>query len=237
MTTVSKAISVLAIDDEPSILKLMSLELKAQGYDVHTETNPADGLAWAERESPDIVLLDISMPGMNGLEVMGKLRETTSTPIILVTAKDSTGDRIHGLTQGADDYIVKPFSLDELSARIRAVLRRSARSEEAERVVNAGDVAVDLQARRVTKGGQPVSLTRNEWLLLQTLAEHQGKVMLNSELLSKVWGPEYRDDLQYLRVWVSRVRHKLEDDPANPQLIVTAPGIGYKLTGGDKPTV
>jgi len=162
---------------------------------------------------------------------MRKLREQSSAPIILVTAKDTDSDKVRGLELGADDYIVKPFSPDELGARIRAVLRRSVGAGSTERMVRAGDVEIDLDRRLVTRNGDQISLTRTEWLLLQHLAANAGKVMMNAELLSKVWGPEYRDDVQYLRVWVSRLRHKLEPDPADPMIIKTRQGIGYLLEG------
>ncbi len=175
------------------------------------------------------MLLDIVMPEMTGLEVMRKLREQMSIPIILVTAKDSDIDKVRGLEQGGDDYIVKPFSPEELSARIRAVLRRSVGSKNTERLIKVGGVEIDLNRRVVTREGDVVSLTRTEWLLLQYLAANAGKVMLNAELLSKVWGPEYHDDVQYLRVWVSRLRRKLESNPADPAIIKTMQGIGYML--------
>jgi two-component system KDP operon response regulator KdpE len=188
-------------------------------------------LRLAEEQRPDIVLLDILMPEMTGLEVMRRLRERSDAPIILVTARDSEADKVSGLEQGADDYIVKPFSPEELAARIRAVVRRSSGAAPTERVVRSGDVEIDLNRRLVTRGGEPVTLTRTEWLLLQHLAANAGKVLLNAELLTKVWGPEYRDDLQYLRVWVSRLRRKLEENPSEPQIIRTRPGIGYLLEG------
>jgi DNA-binding response OmpR family regulator len=220
---------VLAVDDEAGILRLLKLELAEQGFRVITASDGAEALRVAEEQRPDIILLDVMMPEMTGMEAMRKLREQTDAPIILVTAKDSDKDKVSGLEQGADDYIVKPFSPDELGARIRAVLRRSSGAQPTERLVRAGDVEIDLERRRVTKQGEQVDLTRTEWLLLQSLAANHGKVMMNAELLSKVWGPEYRDDVQYLRVWVSRLRAKIEDNPSEPAVVVTRPGIGYML--------
>jgi two-component system, OmpR family, KDP operon response regulator KdpE len=222
---------VLAVDDEAGILRLIKLELAAQGLRVITAPNGEEALRLAEEQRPDIVLLDVLMPEMTGLEVMRRMRERSDAPIILVTARDSEADKVSGLEQGADDYIVKPFSPEELAARIRAVVRRSSGAAPTERVVRAGDVEIDLNRRLVTRDGEPVTLTRTEWLLLQHLAANAGKVLLNSELLTKVWGPEYRDDLQYLRVWVSRLRRKLEVDPGDPRIIKTRPGIGYMLEG------
>jgi len=224
---------VLAVDDEAGILRLIKLELSTQGFRVVTAENGDSALRMAEEHRPDIVLLDIVMPDMTGLEVMRRLRERTNTPVILLTAKGSDADKVRGLEMGADDYLAKPFSPEELSARVRAVLRRAVGSSGLENIVRAGEVEVDLNRRLVKRNGELVTLTRTEWMLLQHLAANAGKIMLNAELLSKVWGPEYRDDLQYLRVWVSRLRRKLEADRSNPKMIKTFPGIGYMfdLTG------
>ena len=224
---------VLAVDDEAGILRLIKLELSTQGFRVVTAEDGQSALRMAEEHRPDIVLLDIVMPDMTGLEVMRKLRERVNIPIILLTAKGSDADKVRGLEMGADDYLAKPFSPEELSARVRAVLRRAVGSSGLENIVRAGDVEVDLNRRLVKRNGDLVTLTRTEWMLLQHLAANAGKIMLNAELLSKVWGPEYRDDLQYLRVWVSRLRRKLETDPSTPKLIKTFQGIGYMFdTGG-----
>ncbi|MPZ48367.1 MAG: response regulator [Dehalococcoidia bacterium] len=221
---------ILAVDDEAGILRLIKLELSSQGFRVIVANDGEEALRLAEQQRPDIVILDIVMPDMSGLEVMRRLRERTSIPIILLTAKDHDEDKVRGLELGADDYLVKPFNPEELSARVRAVLRRGFRpSAGGENVVRVNNVEIDLNRRLVKKEGEVVSLTRTEWMLLQHLAANAGKVMLNTELLSKVWGPEYRDDLQYLRVWVSRLRSKLEPDPANPAIIKTLQGIGYLL--------
>ena len=221
---------ILAVDDEAGILRLIKLELSSQGFRVIVAGDGEEALRLAEQQRPDIVVLDIVMPDMSGLEVMRRLRERTSIPIILLTAKDHDEDKVRGLELGADDYLVKPFNPEELSARVRAVLRRGFRpSTGAENVVRIANVEIDLNRRLVKRDSEIVSLTRTEWMLLQHLAANAGKVMLNTELLSKVWGPEYRDDLQYLRVWVSRLRSKLEPDPANPMIIKTLQGIGYLL--------
>ena len=221
---------ILAVDDEAGILRLIKLELSSQGFRVVVANDGEEALRLAEQQRPDIVILDIIMPEMSGLEVMRRLRERTSVPVILLTAKDHDEDKVRGLELGADDYLVKPFNPEELSARVRAVLRRGFRpAVGTENIVQAGTVEIDLNRRLVKKDGEVISLTRTEWMLLQHLAANAGKVMLNTELLSKVWGPEYRDDLQYLRVWVSRLRSKLEPDPANPMIIKTLQGIGYLL--------
>jgi len=223
---------VLAVDDEAGILRLIKLELSTQGFRVVTAENGEQALRMAEEHRPDIVLLDIVMPDITGLEVMRKLRERTNIPVILLTAKGSDADKVRGLEMGADDYLAKPFSPEELSARVRAVLRRALGSAGLENIVRAGDVEVDLNRRLVKRKGELVTLTRTEWMLLQHLAANAGKIMLNAELLSKVWGPEYRDDLQYLRVWVSRLRRKLEEEPSQPKLIKTFQGIGYMFDLG-----
>src|SRR3990172_9886158 len=218
---------VLAIDDEAALLRLIRRELAGEGLRIITAQSGAEGIRMEEEHRPDLVLLDLSMPEMDGFEAMRLLRDRTNVPIILLTARGSDKDKIGGLELGADDYLPKPFSPAELSARVRAVLRSAIGSAGADPTVEAGNVTVDLHRRLVWKEGRIVELTRTEWLLLQYLAANPGRVMLNAELLTKVWGPEYRGDLQYLRVWVSRLRKKLEQDPGNPQILKTFQGIGY----------
>ncbi len=220
---------VLVADDEAGILRLLRLELSGQGFQVITATSGHQALDLLEEQRPDVVILDIMMPDMSGLEVMRRSRQHTTTPIILLTARGSDRDRVNGLELGADDYIVKPFNLEELAARVRAVLRRSEWARGVPQIVRAGDVEINLDRRLAIREGEPLPLTRHEWLLLHCLAANAGKAMLSNELLGKVWGAEYYDEVQYLRVWISRLRHKLEKDPANPVLIKTLPGIGYML--------
>jgi two-component system KDP operon response regulator KdpE len=220
---------VLAVDDEAGILRLIRLELSEQGFRVVVSGDGEEAIRTFEQQRPDVVVLDIMLPDMSGLEVMRRLRERSNTPIILLTARDHDEDKVRGLELGADDYVVKPFNPQELTARVRAVMRRAVRESNGESIVVAGDVEIDLDKRLVTKSGEPVSLTRTEWMLLQHLASNAGRVMLNTELLSKVWGPEYIDDLQYLRVWISRLRSKLETDHTQPSVIKTLQGIGYLL--------
>jgi two-component system, OmpR family, KDP operon response regulator KdpE len=220
---------ILAVDDEAGILRLIRLELTDQGFRVVVASDGEEAVRTFEQQRPDVVVLDIMLPDMSGLEVMRRLRERSNTPIILLTARDHDEDKVRGLELGADDYVVKPFNPQELTARVRAVMRRAVRESMGESMVVAGDVEIDLDKRLVTKSGEPVSLTRTEWMLLQHLASNAGRVMLNTELLSKVWGPEYIDDLQYLRVWISRLRSKLETDHAQPSVIKTLQGIGYLL--------
>src|SRR5207249_4170150 len=170
--------------------------------------NGEEALALVEKQRPDVIVLDVVLPDMSGLEVMRRIRERSNIPIILLTARDRDEDKIRGLEFGADDYLVKPFNPDELSARVRAVLRRSNAGPTLDGMIRIKNIEVDLAARVVRKDGEAVSLTRTEWKLLQHLATNAGKVILNTELLTKAWGPEYTNDLQYLRVWVSRLRSK-----------------------------
>jgi two-component system, OmpR family, KDP operon response regulator KdpE len=220
---------VLVADDEQRITKLVSMALTDEGFRVVTAAGGEEALAKAEEVRPDIVLLDIVMPDLDGIEVMRQMRERRSVPVILLTAKGAPADKAKGLDLGADDYLAKPFRLDELAARVRAVLRRSSGASTGSGVIRFDDIEIDLERRLVTRDGALVELSRTEWLLLQHLAANAGKVVLHTELLTKVWGPEYRDDLQYLRVWVSRVRRKLGSKPGEPGRIKTFQGIGYLL--------
>ncbi len=228
---------VLVADDEPSITKLVSITLGDEGFRVVTADCGEDALRKAEEIRPDIVLLDIVMPDLDGIEVMRRLREFRSVPVILLTAKGSTADKAKGLDLGADDYVAKPFHPDELAARTRAVLRRAAGVTPGQSIVRVGEFEIDLERRMMTHDGEPVQLSRTEWLLLQHLAANPNKVVLHSELLTKVWGPEYRDDLQYLRVWISRIRRKLGAPAGESGPIVTYQGIGYVLKVDETSTV
>jgi two-component system, OmpR family, KDP operon response regulator KdpE len=228
---------VLVADDEPRITKLVALTLHDEGFRVITASGGEEALRKAEEMRPDIVLLDIVMPDLDGIEVMKQLREWRPVPIILLTAKGATADMAKGLDLGADDYIAKPFHPDELAARVRAVLRRASGVAPGSGIVHIGPVEVDLERRLVTRDGNIVSLSRTEWLLLQHLAVNAGRVVLHTELLTKVWGPEYRDDLQYLRVWISRVRRKLGAAPGDPGPITTFQGIGYVLNADEVPSL
>jgi DNA-binding response OmpR family regulator len=221
--------TVLIVDDEPGILRLIKLELESQGFNVIAAASGERAIEAAAERWPDIAVLDIVMPGMSGIELMTRLRGQRALPVIMLTARDSESDKVRGLESGADDYVSKPFSPDELSARVRAVLRRTASVSQREHVFRNGDVEIDLMRRLVKRRGEIVQLSRTEWMLLQHLAMNPGKILLNAELLHKVWGAEYCDDLQYLRVWVSRIRRKIEEDPSNPQLIKTFQGVGYML--------
>jgi DNA-binding response OmpR family regulator len=220
---------VLTVDDEPSILRLLEIELTEQGFQVVQAHNAEEALRMAEATPPDVAVLDIMMPGMLGTELITRLRENNNVAVIFLTAKDKDSEIVSGLDLGADDYIVKPFNPEELTARIRAVLRRRATGETLERVVTVGDLEIDLERRLVRRAGEPVELSANEWRLLRALASTPGKLIASYDLLSKTWGNEYRGDMEYLRVWVSRLRRKLEPDPEHPSVIITKPGVGYML--------
>jgi two-component system KDP operon response regulator KdpE len=222
---------VLVVDDEAPIQRFVRAELEAQGYRVLTAGNAAEALARVEDDRPDLVLLDVMMPGVDGFEVLRRLREFSAVPVIMLTARGGDLDKVRGLQSGADDYVTKPFSPEELTARIGAVLRRGRAAATGPRVLSypAEAVTIDLDRRSVTVRGQEARLSKTEWQMLEELAGHAGRVMLHRELLARIWGPEYVDDVHYLRIWVSRLRAKLERDPAAPSLIHTMPGLGYRL--------
>jgi DNA-binding response OmpR family regulator len=226
-----KQFRVLLVDDEERILNFLRSKLKASGYDVLTATNGVEALEQAQAQEPDIIVLDVLMPRMNGFEALKELRTFSSVPVIILSAKGADADRIKGLSIGADDYLPKPFNPDELVARIEAVRRRlePAESRKTSELLSLGDVTIDFRKRLVFISGTEVSLTRIEWLLLSELAHNAGRLMTYGELLTRVWGPEYRDDVQILRTWVSRLRAKIEKVPSNPKLIRTMSKIGYMM--------
>jgi len=220
---------VLAVDDEPGVLRLVSLALPPLGFAVITADTPEDAIALFDERHPDIVLLDVVMPGVGGLGAMRELRARSDVPIIVVTALDSDADKVRGLDGGADDYVAKPFSWEELAARIRAVLRRCVPATGGGRTLRIGEVEVDLERRLVRRSGDLVPLTRTEWRIIQALAANPGRIVPSADILASVWGPEYRGDLQYLRVWMRRLRKKLEDDASRPRLLKNFIGLGYML--------
>ena len=220
---------VLVVDDEQRILNFLSSKLRVSGYEVITASNGVEALEQIQAQEPDLVVLDVLMPRMDGFETLKELRTFSSVPVIILSAKETNADKIKGLELGADDYLAKPFSPDELIARIEAMRRRLAPSEKrkAYEQLSLGDVTIDFAKRSVAVKSEERYLTRIEWLLLGELAHNAGRLMTYEELLSRVWGPEYRDDVQILRTWISRLRNKLEEDPDNPQLIRTIPKAGY----------
>jgi DNA-binding response OmpR family regulator len=224
---------VLVVDDEPPIVRAVAANLRVRGYEVLTAASGEAALAAVETHQPDCVVLDLGLPGVDGLEVLRRLRTWTEIPVVVLTAIDGERDKVTALDLGADDYVTKPFGVAELMARIRAALRR-ARPAGADRprVVQAGDVAIDLDAKLVTRAGAPVRLTPIEYRLVETLATNAGRLCTHRFLLERVWGPGYGDESQYLRVYMANLRKKL-DDPAAPQLLLTEPGMGYRLVVPD----
>ncbi len=223
--------SILLVDDEERIINFLKAKFKLSGYDVLVATNGAEALEQFKTHQPDLVVLDLVMPKMDGFEVLKELRSFSSVPVIILSAKRADVDKIKGLHLGADDYLPKPFNPDELLARIEAVKRRMEPVErrKTSESISFGDVVMDFKTHSVSVKGKVEYLTRIEWLLLSELAQNSGRVMLYEELLSRVWGPEYRNDVQLLRTWVSRLRSKLEDARDEPKLIVTMPRVGYIL--------
>ncbi len=224
-----KRFRILVVDDEIRILNFLNSKLKASGYEVLTARNGLEGLEQAQAQGPDLIILDLLMPKMDGLDMLKELRSFSAVPVIILTAKGADNDRIKGLQLGADDYLPKPFNPDELVARIEAVRRRLEPAERyiAPEIFKIGDVTIDFKKRNVLINGEEKYLTRIEWLLLSQLVNNANRLMLYEELLTRVWGPEYRDDVQILRTWISRLRNKLESDPNNPRLIRTIPKTGY----------
>lgn len=220
---------ILVIDDEPHLVKLVRSNLEAQHFRVISAMDGASGLAMAEKEGPDLILLDIMLPGMDGFDVLQKIREFSAVPVVMLTAKDQEVDVVKGLRLGADDYVRKPFSVHELLARVESVLRRAAPSEDVmtHPPFVCDDFTMDFQQRKVTVRGQDVKLGPTEYKLLTQLVRNAGRVMLHADLLRKVWGPEYGGETEYLRVYVSYLRNKIELDPANPKYILTEHGVGY----------
>jgi two-component system KDP operon response regulator KdpE len=226
-----KRFRVLVVDDEPRIVKFLKLRLQASGYEVLTANSGLAALEQVQVQEPDLLVLDVVMPGMDGFEVLRQVRAVSSVPVIVLSAKGASTDKIRGLELGADDYLSKPFSPDELVARIEAVKRRQNPGQDRKVIdcITLGEITVNLKKHLVVVDGQEIPLTRIEWLLLSELARNTGKLMLYGELLTRVWGPEYRDDVQILRTWVSRLRNKIERDPGHPVIIRTVPKTGYMI--------
>jgi two-component system KDP operon response regulator KdpE len=201
--------------------------LDARGYQVATAADGEEALAAFRSSEPDLVVLDLNLPGMDGLEVCRRVRARSNVPILVLSAREDEIDKVAALDLGADDYLTKPFGIDELLARVRALLRRSSGQSMARRFAD-GDVRIDLEQREVTRNGDRVHLTRTEWALLDALAEHPGKLLTQRWLLDRVWGSGYDEDVDVLRVFISQLRRKIEPDPRRPRIVVTDPGVGYR---------
>lgn len=220
--------TILVVDDEEQILRALRRALIARGYEVVTAADGEAALVEAEASMPDLVVLDLNLPGIDGLEVCRRLRSWTQVPILVLSVREDERGKVQALDLGADDYLTKPFGVEELLARVRALLRRS-RSEEGEPPrFEADGVLIDLAARRVVRNGTDVHLTRTEWTLLLAMAEHPGKLLTHRWLLERVWGAGYQEDVEVLRVFVSQLRKKIEPNAGEPTMIVTDPGVGYR---------
>ncbi len=220
---------VLVIDDEAPLLHALRINLTARKYEVSTAADGASGLAAMARDRPDVLILDLGLPDMDGTEVIKGVRGWTSTPIIVLSAWDQESQKVAALDAGADDYVTKPFGMDELLARLRAAVRRAAPAPD-EPVVTTQDFTVDLAAKRVSRDGADVRLTPTEWQLLEVLVRHRGRLVTGRQLLQDVWGPGYETEANYLRVYVAHLRRKLEPDPAQPRYLLTEPGMGYRFS-------
>ena len=219
---------ILCVDDEPQILKALAVNLKARSYDVVTATTGEQALVLAAERRPDAVILDLGLPGISGIDVIDGLRGWTSVPIIVLSARDGEASKVAALDAGADDYVTKPFGMGELLARLRAALRRGV-VDEAQPVIVAGSLTIDLAERRITVDGVAARLTPTELHLVEVLARNAGKLVTSRQLLQDVWGPQYGDETNYLRVHMAHIRRKLEPEPANPRFFRTEPGIGYRF--------
>jgi len=220
---------VLIVDDEPETLKYVGANLRARGYDVVTASDGSEALKRHDEDIFDLILLDITMPGPDGFAVCQKIREQTSVPIIMLSARGQEKDKVKALDLGADDYITKPFGIEELLARVRTVLRRSQQDVAPNAPFTTGDLVINFAERRVTRGGQSIKLTPTEYDLLVQLARSAGKVLSHTVLLQRVWGPEYGEETDYLWAYVRRLRRKIEEDPDHPHYILTESGFGYRL--------
>jgi len=219
---------VLVVDDEPQILRALRINLRVRGYEVETAASGKQALETAARHPPDLVILDLGLPDLNGIEVIGGLRGWSTAPIIVLSGRAESTDKVEALDAGADDYVTKPFGMDELLARMRAAVRRAGPADDAPQV-HLGDLVVDLAAKRVTRpDGTDIRLTPTEWHLLEVLLRHPGKLMSQRQLLLEVWGPGYADATGNLRLYMTQLRRKLEPDPARPRWLHTEPGMGYR---------
>jgi two-component system KDP operon response regulator KdpE len=224
-----KKTRVLIVDDEPETRKYVGANLRARGYDVATAGDGTEALQKADEDYFDLVLLDITMPGPDGFAVCQALRQRSSVPIIMLSARGQEKDKVKALDLGADDYLTKPFGIDELLARIRTVLRRSQQEPSPGETLTVGEVTINFGQRKVTRGGEEIKLTPTEYALLVQLAKSAGKVLNHTTLLQRVWGPEYRDETDYLWAYLRRLRRKLEVDPEHPRYLLTEPGVGYRF--------
>ncbi|WP_405477795.1 response regulator [Streptomyces sp. NBC_00009] len=222
---------VLVVDDEPQIVRALVINLKARKYEVEAAADGAGALQLAAAFHPDVVVLDLGLPDMDGVEVIKGLRGWTRVPILVLSARHSSDEKVEALDAGADDYVTKPFGMDELLARLRAAVRRAEPTggDEDEGIVETDDFTVDLAAKKVNRDGRDVRLTPTEWHLLEVLVRNTGRLVSQKQLLQEVWGPSYGTETNYLRVYMAQLRRKLESDPSHPRHFITEPGMGYRF--------
>ncbi len=220
---------VLVVDDEPQIVRALAINLRTRGYDVRTAGSGGEALAVAAAHGPDLVVLDLGLPDMDGTEVIAGLRGWTSAPILVLSGRSDSIDKVEALDAGADDYVTKPFAMDELLARMRAMVRRAAPLDAEVPVVTLGETTIDLVARRVTRHDEEVRLTPTEWHLLEVLVRHPGRLLSQKKLLAEVWGPGYENAHGNLRLYMGQLRRKLEPDPRRPRYLLNEPGMGYRF--------
>jgi two-component system KDP operon response regulator KdpE len=219
---------ILVVDDEPQIVRALVTNLKVRDYEVHGAATGEEAVDLAAKLRPDLLIVDLGLPGISGIEVIEAVRAWSAVPIIVLSVRDAERDKVAALDAGADDYVTKPFGIEELLARVRAATRRAAPAEEAPTIVTA-DFVVDLAARQVRNADGEVRLTPTEWHVLETLSRHHDKLVTQRELLQQVWGPGYATETNYLRVYMAQLRRKLEPDPSHPRSLLTEAGIGYRL--------
>jgi two-component system KDP operon response regulator KdpE len=219
---------VLVVDDEPQIARALAINLRARQYEVDVAPDGRTALALAAERLPDVVVLDLGLPDLDGFDVIRGLRGWSQVPILVLSARQDSSDKVEALDLGADDYVTKPFGMDELLARLRAAIRRGVPGEDLP-VVEAASFTVDLAAKRVTRDGVDVRLTPTEWHLLEVLVRNSGRLVTQRQLLHEVWGPSYQRETNYLRVYFAQLRRKLEPDPSRPRHLVTEPGMGYRF--------
>jgi two-component system KDP operon response regulator KdpE len=224
---------ILVVDDEPQIRKFLRISLGANGYDVAEAANAKEGIEAARVQKPDVVILDLGLPDMDGQEAISAIRELGDMPILVLSVRASEADKVEALDRGATDYVVKPFGIGELMARLRAAMRRRSAAEKAGQVVQAGPVKMDFARRIVTRNGEEIRLSKREFELLKFLASSPDHVLTHSQILKAVWGPAHVEDTAYLRVYINQLRQKLEENPSEPQFILTELGIGYRLRVSD----
>lgn len=224
----SDKVQVLVVDDEVQIRRFLRISLEAGGYHVYEAGTGKEAILIAAKVRPDLLILDLGLPDLDGIEVVKQVREWTKTPIIILSVRDADSDKVAALDAGADDYLTKPFSTEELMARLRVALRHT-QPEPDQRAFTTGDLHIDLTRRLVTLRGESVKLTPTEYALLRLMVQHAGRVLTHRQILKEVWGPAYIDESHYLRVYFSQLRQKLEDNPALPKYLLTEPGVGYRL--------